>query len=212
MLKSFFYGLFYDGFMFFPEKIALGRRRRKLISGLSGKLLEVGVGTGVNFRFYNDQVSVTGVEPSETMLYRALKKRKKLNLTSRIELHHTGCGLPEMQDLCEENTLDGVICTLVLCTIPDPEKAVEHFKKWLKPGGQLVIMEHIRPHTHFFGKIMDAANPYWSKFADGCQLNRTTDVMLSKAGFQLQYETRFNMVLPFYEAVYVKQATTGTNQ
>lgn len=204
MLKSFLYGLFYDGFMFFPEKFYLGRRRKKLISGLKGWVLEVGVGTGVNFSFYNDQVVVTGIEPSETMLSRATKKRKSLKLTNRIELFHTGCGLPEMQQLVEENTLDAVICTLVLCTIPEPEQAIAQFKKWLKPGGRLVIMEHIRAHTHFYGKLQDAANPYWSKFADGCQLNRSTDIILSKAGFQLQYETRFNMVLPFYEAVYVK--------
>lgn len=205
MFKNFLYGIFYDGIMFFPEKIALGKRRRKLISGLSGKVLEVGVGTGVNFIFYNDQVSVTGIEPSETMLSRALKKRKRLKLDSRIELHLTGWGFPEMMELVEENSLDAVVCTLVLCTIPEPEKALEHFKKWLKPGGQLVIMEHIRAHTHFYGKILDAANPYWSKFADGCQLNRSTDIMLTKAGFTMQYETRFNLVLPFYEAVYVKQ-------
>lgn len=205
MLKSFLYGLFYDGFMFFPEKLYLGKRRRKLISGLKGRILEVGVGTGVNFSFYNDQVVVTGIEPSETMLSRATEKRKRLKLTNRIGLLHTGCGLPEMQQMVEENSLDAVICTLVLCTIPEPEKAIAQFKKWLKPGSQLVIMEHIRAHTHFYGKIQDAANPYWSKFADGCQLNRSTDTMLSKAGFQLQYETRFNMVLPFYEAVYVKQ-------
>jgi len=208
MLKSFLYGLFYDGFMFFPEKLYLGKRRRKLISVLRGRILEVGVGTGVNFSFYNDQVVVTGIEPSETMLSRATEKRKRLKLTNRIELLHTGCGLPEMQQLVEENSLDAVICTLVLCTIPEPEKAIAQFKKWLKPGGQLVIMEHIRAHTHLWGKIQDKMNPYWSKFADGCQLNRKTDRILRESGLKLQNEKSFRMVLPFYEAVYIKPETT----
>lgn len=199
------FGASYDYFMFFLEKFFLRKRRARLLSGLTGKILEVGVGTGINFRHYGKHIELTGIEPSPFMLSQA-EKRKDISLDpGRIMLHNIGCGYPEMQQLIAPDTLDAVVCTLVLCTLPDPEMALRNFMKLLKPGGRLLILEHIRSHGHFSGKIQDFFNPAWSKFAEGCNLNRPTDFMLQNSEFQLVREERFSIVLPFYEAVFIKK-------
>lgn len=198
------FGSLYDYFMYFLEKFFLKRRRIRLLKGLSGKVLEVGVGTGVNFEHYSQDAEVTGIEPSPHMLPYAIKKKEVLLFPNRFTLLHTGCGYPEMEKMFEPESLDAVVCTLVLCTIPDPGLALERFKKWLKPGGRLLILEHIRAHNHYAGKIQDALNPAWSLVAEGCQLNRPTDKMLAESGFRLLRHDRFYIGIPFYEAEYEK--------
>lgn len=186
------------------EKKYLGARRSRLISALSGRVLEVGVGTGANFKYYKGDIELTGIEPSPYMLSRAKKKRELLLFPSRITLLETGCGYPEMQKLIPDNSLDAVVCTLILCTIPDPEKALENFMKWLKPGGMLVVLEHIRSHQAARGKWQDFLNPLWKIVADGCHLYRPTDRLLISSGFKPVREEYFNIGIPFYEAEYLK--------
>ena len=198
------FGAVYDRFMRSLEEKHLGARRARLLSGLSGKVLEVGVGTGANFEHYNSDIELTGIEPSPYMLSRAVKKRDLLLFPSRITLLETGCGYPEMQKLIPVNSLDAVVCTLILCTIPDPEKALENFMKWLKPGGKLIILEHIRSHNPRRERIQDFLNPVWKKVADGCHLNRPTDRLLDRSGFQKVRAEYFRIGIPFYEAEYIR--------
>lgn len=199
------FGAVYDYLMFFLETPWLKWRRKRLLSGLSGKVLEVGVGTGINLQYYSHDVEVTGVEPSPHMIKRAREKRDLLLFPERINLQHTGCGNEEMHSLIEPESLDAIVCTLVLCTIPDPEMALSNFRKWLKPGGRLLVLEHIRSHKHNTGKMQDFLTPAWSRVAEGCQLNRPTDKMILKAGFQLLREEHFKIGIPFYEAEYQKK-------
>lgn len=198
------FGSAYDHFMYFLEKFFLKSRRARLISGLSGKVLEVGVGTGVNFEHYSEDIELTGIEPSPYMMKYARKKQDVLLLPNRFTLHSVGCGYPEMEKLIAPGSIDAVVCTLVLCTIPDPERTLENFIKWIKPGGRLIILEHIRAHNRFAGKIQDAINPVWEKIGGGCQLNRPTDLILANSGFRLIREDRFNIGIPFYEAEFEK--------
>jgi ubiquinone/menaquinone biosynthesis C-methylase UbiE len=107
-----------------------------------------------------------------------------------------------MEKLIQPGTLDAVVCTLVLCTVPDPIRAMKNFQKWLKPGGRLLILEHIRSHNPSNARFQDMVNPLWKKVADGCNLNRSTDRLLEESGFQLVREERFRIGLPFYEAEY----------
>ncbi len=198
------FGNTYDYLMYLPEKFILKSRRAKLISNLSGRILEVGVGTGINFKHYSNDIELTGIEPSPHMMSHAKRRRDKLVLPNRFTLHNIGCGYQEMEKLIPHNSLDAVVCTLVLCTIPNPEKALENFMKWLKPGGRLIILEHIRSHKHSKGKLQDLVTPAWEKMAEGCQLNRPTDKMIINSGFRLLRENRFNIGLPFYEAEFEK--------
>jgi ubiquinone/menaquinone biosynthesis C-methylase UbiE len=198
------FGALYDRFMNSIENAHLRSRRSRLLSDLSGRILEVGVGTGTNFEHYNDSIELIGIEPSPYMMPRAEKKKEVLLFPNKITLLNIGCGYPEMEKLIEPDSLDAVVCTLVLCTIPDPSRALKNFMRWLKPGGKLLILEHIRSHNPSNGKLQDLLNPMWRKVADGCHLNRPTDLLLAGSGFQLVREERFKIGIPFYEAEYMR--------
>jgi len=204
MIYKRIFGAVYDRFMYSIESAHLSSRRSRLLAGLTGKVLEVGVGTGTNFEYYSTDIDLIGIEPSPYMLPRAEKKKEVLLFPNKITLLNIGCGYPEMEKLIEPESLDAVVCTLVLCTIPDPSRALKNFKKWLKPGGKLVILEHIRSHNPSRGKIQDILNPAWKKVADGCHLNRPTDLLLAESGLQLVREDRFRIGIPFYEAEYIR--------
>lgn len=205
MHHSKYFGQLYDAFMFFPEKILLNRKRKRLLSKLTGKVLEVGVGTGINLRFYGKDVKLTGIEPSPYMFERAMIRRNRLLNYTNITLHNIGCGDSETQMLFKPESLDAVVCTLVLCTIPDVELALGNFKKWLKPGGKLIVLEHILSHHPTEAKWQHRINPRWQRFADGCQLNRPTDKLIAEAGFTAVREKHFWMGFPFYEGIFMKE-------
>ena len=95
--------------MYSIEKDHLNRRRARLLSGLSGAVLEVGVGTGTNFEHYNGDIELIGIEPSPYMIPRAEKKKEVLLLPSKITLLNIGCGYPEMEKLIEPDSLDAVV-------------------------------------------------------------------------------------------------------
>ena len=194
----------YDAIMYLPENLFLRTRRKRLLSELSGNILEVGTGTGINFKYYNRKIRLTGVEPSPFMFAKAKKKKITLPGSNRFTLYNIGCGFPEMERLITPNSIDAIVCTLVLCTIPDPEKAIENFMKWLKPGGQLLIIEHVRAHNRVGQKIQHLFTPVWKRIADGCHLDRPTDILLTRSTFTLERECHFWLGLPFYEAVFEK--------
>lgn len=201
--------------MFLLEKWSLGKRRQRLLQDAGGTILEVGVGTGINFQFYQQRQRpyVIGIEPSPYMFERAIKRKEEVTEDMRIVLYPFGCGSAELEQLIQTESLDVVVCTLVLCTIPQPEEAIEQFKRWLKPGGQLIVLEHIRPQSFFLGRITDLMTPGWKKLAEGCHLNRATDHLIEASGFDLVRKEYFRVVIPFFEAVYRKpgreQSTTG---
>lgn len=194
----------YNAAMYIPEEIFLRPKRSRLLSGLSGKILEVGVGTGTNFRYYGYDVEIIGIEPSPYMISKAEERKKKLPFPNRFMLHNIGCGYSEMKSLIRPDSLDAVVCTLVLCTIPDPGTAMAHFMKWLKPGGRLLILEHVQSHHPVGVKLQNLLNSTWEKLGEGCQLNRPTDRLLAESGFNPIREKYFWLGVPFYEAEFEK--------
>jgi len=203
MYKRFF-GAIYDPFMHSIEQVHLRFRRARLLAGISGKVLEIGVGTGSNFEHYGSDIELLGFEPSASMLKRAERKRADALKASSCTLLNIGCGDAEVEHLIQPASLDAVVCTLVLCSIPDPSRALRNYLSWLKPGGKLLILEHIRSHHSSRAKLQDLFTPAWRVVADGCHLNRPTDTLLAESGFELVREERFKVGLPFYEAEYVK--------
>jgi ubiquinone/menaquinone biosynthesis C-methylase UbiE len=191
----------YDWFMDSTEQ-TLELNRRELLSHLEGNVLEVGVGTGVNFRYFNDNASIMAIEPSAPMLKKAIPK---IPAGKKIEVHNLGVNDEELEELIAENSLDAVVCTLVLCTIPDPQLALEKFKRWLKPEGQLVVLEHIRSKHHWHGRMQDWVNPIWKAVGEGCNLNRNTDAMITAAGFVAVEETYFKNSVTWYQGVFTLQ-------
>lgn len=192
---------FYDPFMESMEQKVLGGYRKQLLEPLSGDILEIGSGTGVNFKLYPQGCHVLASEPSEHMLKYAQERLKMEPVSADIEIVLAGVGSDELEKKVPEGGFDAIVCTLVLCTIPEPEKAVQSFKHWLKPNGKLIILEHVHAKTNPRKMVHNVLNPAWKYFAEGCHLNRNTAQMLRDSGFEAEWEHDFTKVMPFHVSV-----------
>jgi ubiquinone/menaquinone biosynthesis C-methylase UbiE len=190
---------FYDSFMHGTER-GLYKKRRALIEPLRGRILEVGSGTGINYQFYSSEAEIFALEPNKSMLTRAEQKApENLSITY---LHHRICD-DEVETYIRQSSLDAIVSTLVLCSVPDPEKAIERFKYWLKPDGKLIILEHIHAEKKLIRRLQNLVNPVWRSFSDGCNLNRNTDVLLDKGGFSLVKAEYFVQSLRWILGTYI---------
>ena len=178
-LYSKFFAAIYDPFMKSAEKGKLGDIRHEFLGNLSGLILDVGSGTGANFKYFNPQkTQIIAVEPSLAMMHKA-----KAKTTGNINFIVMGVNDPKLDDIIEPNSLDAIVSTLVLCTIPNPELALQNFKKWLKPNGKLILIEHIKSKHPTTAKFQHIVNPIWKVIGEGCNLTRDTDKMVADAGF-----------------------------
>lgn len=158
------------------ERRYLQEARKELIAELTGRLLDLGAGTGANFPFFSLTSQVTALEPDPAMLKIAeSRSRDGINLVS---------GHAEALPF-EDHTFDHVVATLVLCTVAQPEHSLQEIKRVLKPGGGLHFLEHVRA-PGALGKINDLVTPLWSRLAGGCRLNRSTVEMIARQGFELE--------------------------
>ena len=181
------------------EKLFLERRRRQLCSQLSGRGLDLGAGTGVNFPLYRrsgDPLEIVALEPDAVMRDRAVKRLAQLGRTDVDIQAGQGESLP-----FETASLDWVLCTLVLCSVEHPKQVLSEIGRVLKPSGHLYFLEHIRGEG-WIGKLHDSLTPSWRWLVDNCHLNRTTlsSIERSEAGFSrsLHLEEKFEILkLPF---------------
>ncbi len=174
--------------------------RRQLLSDLSGHVLEVGAGTGANFGHYPAEAKVLAIEPSDAMVEQAEKKLLDSAVQADILLVRAGIGDKMVASRVPAEGFDAIVFTLVLCTIPDPARAIERVKSWLAPAGRLLVLEHIADDRPTVRRIEQLVNPVWKKLAEGCHLTRQTDQLLKEAGFQPAWEKYFHRGLLFYQA------------
>lgn len=191
----------YDPVMEKMEQRVLSKHRKRLLSTLSGNILEVGSGTGINFPIYPKGCSVLASEPSAPMLRFAERRLHSMDVLAEIRVIQAGVGSAELETQVPAGGFDAIVCTLVLCTIPDPVAAVRSFKRWLRPGGRLIVLEHVHAHNQPRRMLHALLNPAWKVLAEGCNLTRDTSVLLKQEGFVPDTEEQFTKVLPFYVAV-----------
>ncbi|WP_158276095.1 class I SAM-dependent methyltransferase [Brumimicrobium oceani] len=180
-------------------ELTLGPIREELISELEGNILEVGSGTGTNFKYYNAKARVIAIEPSSFML-----EKSKVKIPENIHIRTFNLGIDDIKlnSIIDDQSLDFIVCTLVLCTIPNQNTAFDNFKKWLKPSGKLIILEHIHAQNKPMRFLYNLVNPVWRIIGEGCNLNRDTDDSLKKAGFTVESEQYFKNSLDFYQGVF----------
>jgi ubiquinone/menaquinone biosynthesis C-methylase UbiE len=167
--------IFYD----WMDRMISPELRKKALSLASGKVLEVGVGTGNNFPYYPPGCEVTAIDFSPGMLARA---RKKLHLArSPIKLLEMDAQAMDFPD----NTFDTVVATCVFCSVPDPVKGLAEVKRVCKPNGKIILLEHVRSESPVIGWLMDVLNPI-SLHLIGSNINRRTVQNVISAGIQLQ--------------------------
>lgn len=188
----------YDSFMTNLEN-TFHPIRGTLLGKLEGNILDVGSGTGVNFEHFNANANVIAVEPSSFMLE---KSEEKLPVKANITTYNLGVNDEALEAIIPQDSLDYIVCTLVLCTIPNQQLALKKFKNWLKPTGKLIILEHIHSEQKANRFLQNVINPIWRIVGDGCNINRDTDVLIEAAGFKPESETYFKRSLRFYQGVF----------
>jgi ubiquinone/menaquinone biosynthesis C-methylase UbiE len=179
----------YDRILASEEKKFLGAIRAEMLRGVTGNVLEIGAGTGVNFQYYQPGAHVTAIEPDPYMLQRARIRASEAHVD--IDLRQ----LPAEELPFADASFDFVIDTLVLCSVRDPRKVLLEIRRVLKPGGELRLYEHVRYKNPLAALSQDLISPAWQWFGAGCHPNRNTEQYLREAGFELN-DVRIRKELP----------------
>lgn len=156
-------------------------QRSKLVPGAEGVVLEVGIGTGLNLPYYDRDrvIRVIGLDPSIEMTRIAEAQAR------RVPFEVEFVSLP-VEDLpLETNSVDTILMTYTLCSIPDTQMALQQMRRVLRPEGRLVFCEHGAAPDADIRRWQDRLNPIWSRLGGGCQLNRDIPALLKQGGFQI---------------------------
>ena len=156
---------------------AMKALRKRLVPLAEGRVLEVGIGSGLNLPFYNKSVHVTGLDPSlELQAY-----AREVADHESVDVDFIGLSGEEIPE--NINSFDTVVMTWTLCTIPDPRKALSEIRRVLKPGGKVIFAEHGEAPDINIANWQARINPVWSFIAGGCHLNRKIESLYEESGF-----------------------------
>lgn len=156
-------------------------QRRKVVPLARGVVLEVGIGSGLNLPYYDDSriTKVIGLDPSSEMTQIAEKA------ASTVAFDVEFIGLPGEEIPLDNNSIDTVLMTYTLCSIPDAQAALQQMSRVLKQGGKLIFCEHGAAPDPGVRRWQDRMNPVWSRFGGGCQLNRAIPDLIKQGGFRI---------------------------
>ena len=172
---------FYDRLTARTERAGLAEMRRSLLSAASGRVLELGAGTGHNLQHYTDAVTELVLAEPDPNMARILRER--------LEREGTAAGNPSVieapaEDLpFDDGSFDVVVATLVLCTVEDPSRALAEVRRVLVEGGRFLYLEHVRSARRGLARWQDWLERPWGWVSGGCHPNRATDQLLATAGF-----------------------------
>jgi ubiquinone/menaquinone biosynthesis C-methylase UbiE len=172
---------FYDRMTARAERGGLAEMRRQLLSSASGRVLELGAGTGHNLEHYTDAVTELVLAEPDPHMARLLRER--------LEREGTAAGNPSVIEApaeelpFDDGSFDTVVATLVLCTVENPVRAVAEVRRVLVEGGRFLYLEHVRSARPGLARWQDWFERPWGWVAGGCHPNRATDQLLAGAGF-----------------------------
>jgi ubiquinone/menaquinone biosynthesis C-methylase UbiE len=149
----------YDKAMAPLEQTRFKKIRTSLVGKASGRVLEIGSGTGVNFPYYRIAEQVEAIEPNSLMAKQAANRIRAAKVPINVHLA-TAENLPFSND-----AFDTVVATLVFCTIPDPGKALQEIRRVSRPGAKFLLFEHVRMEQELLGKTQDLLTPVWKNYA-----------------------------------------------
>jgi len=156
--------------------------RKEVIAQAQGVVLEIGAGNGLNFALYNpEQVErVEALEPDSAMLRYA---RERLN-TARVPITLTQAPVEALP--FADETFDSAVATLVFCSVTDPMRGLSEIRRVLKPGGILLLIEHVRAKGAFAQQLQNIITPVTKRLAGNCHWNRDTARSVINAGFEIE--------------------------
>lgn len=164
----------YDPLMRVQDALGFRRQRIRTAGAATGRVLEVGVGTGLNLPHYESADEVVGVEPDPHMLGRARARAEAAPCPVQL-VEASAEGLP-----FADGAFDTVVFALSLCTIPDARAALTEARRVLAPAGRLIFLEHVRAERPLAAAFQDRVAPAWRRLAGGCNLNRDTVAAISE--------------------------------
>ncbi|ALV63432.1 Phosphatidylethanolamine N-methyltransferase [Thermococcus sp. 2319x1] len=162
------------------EMKSFSKYRKRALSLVKGKVLEIGVGTGKNLPYYPEDVEVIGIDFSQEMLKKAEERRKKLGLDNVTLLHMDAQSLE-----FEDDTFDTIVSTFVFCTVPDLIKGLKETYRVLKPGGRAVFLEHMKSESRLLNVPLYLMEPF-TRTLLGTSMLRETQKNIEKAGFKIE--------------------------
>jgi SAM-dependent methyltransferase len=169
------------------EQRGATEHRRRLLDGLSGTVLEIGAGHGLNFPHYPAEVTeVVALEPEPTLRAQATEAARQALVPIRV----VG-GLAEPLPF-EDESVDAVVTSLVLCSVPDQGRALAEIRRVLRPDGELRFYEHVIPRCQPKRVLLQVADHsgLWPRIAGGCHPARDTGTAIERAGFDIEHSER----------------------
>ncbi|KPN45980.1 class I SAM-dependent methyltransferase [Mycobacterium intracellulare] len=169
------------------EQRGTAEHRDRVLAGLTGRVIEIGAGNGLNFGHYPDTVArVVAVEPDLTLRALAEAAAERAGVPVEVVAGHA-TALP-----VDDAGFDAAVTSLVLCSVPDVGGALAAIARVLRPGGELRFFEHVRSDRPVLGLLQDAITPVWSRAGGGCHPNRDTTAAIEAAGFVIEEIARFS--------------------
>jgi len=163
------------------------RLRAESVPQARGEVLEIGIGSGLNLPFYSSGVRrVYGVDPSLELQRMAATKTSAVPFDVEFFTQSAEERIP-----LPDSSIDTVVMTWSLCSIPNPAAALQQVRRVLKPDGRLIFVEHGRSPDHRVIVWQDRLTPIWKRIGGGCHLNRKIDDVIRAAGFQITHEKNF---------------------
>lgn len=153
--------------------------RAALTADLSGPVIEVGCGTGLNFEHYPGGLRVAAVEPLDD--FRRFAARRAHAVSAEISVIAGDAQRLPFAD----HTFHAAVATLVFCSVPDASRGLRELRRVLRPGGSVRLLEHVRSDAGWAAIVQDLANPLWRYLMDGCNLNRDTVAAVASAGWAI---------------------------
>ena len=157
------------------------KQRKKIVPSAKGVVLEVGIGTGLNLPFYNKNnvTKIIGLDPSEHLTDVAKVVAEEVDVN--LELIHSGAEKINLGD----NSVDTVLITYTLCTIPDIKSSISEIKRVLKNNGNFIFCEHGKSPDRCIANIQSFINPIWGIIFGGCNINRDIPKIIHDADFKI---------------------------
>ncbi|MGE3540924.1 MAG: class I SAM-dependent methyltransferase [Candidatus Tectimicrobiota bacterium] len=161
--------------------------RQRFIPYARGKVLEIGIGSGLNLPWYSSQVErLYGLDPSPALWALACQRRRHTSFPLTY-LHGSAEQIP-----CATGSFDTVVSTWTLCTLPAPLQALQELRRVLQPAGRLIFVEHGLAPEPRVQVWQQRLTPVWKRLAGGCHLQRPIETLIRQAGFVfMQYETGY---------------------
>ena len=175
-----------------PEYDSLGELKQALLGNLQHKILEIGPGAGASLAYFPDNIHWIGIEPNPFMHPYLEREAQQQGLSNIKLLQGTAEDLP-----VEDESIDTVVSTHVLCSVTDLQASLQEIKRILKPGGHFIFIEHVGAECGTLTRrVQDGVNPVWKNLFDNCHLNRETWKILQQIGLETVNYYQFKLAIP----------------